>query len=95
MVGLIFGILRYDNKKKNSYKQTEKKWQKRGKMKTKKTNKKKETACWVLSLTIAHKVINLVKLLLNSAFVSSKQLTTPENTITYHNALCLSPQNFA
>ena len=23
------------------------------------------------------------------------QLTTPENTITYHNALCLSPQNFA
>ena len=26
---------------------------------------------------------------------SCKQLTTPENTITYHNALCLSPQNFA
>ena len=24
-----------------------------------------------------------------------KGLTTPENTITYHNALCLSPQNFA
>ena len=24
-----------------------------------------------------------------------KQLTTPENTITYYNALCLSPQNFA
>ena len=24
-----------------------------------------------------------------------KQLTTPENTITYHNTLCLSPQNFA
>ena len=23
------------------------------------------------------------------------QLTTPENTITYHNALCLSPPNFA
>ena len=23
------------------------------------------------------------------------ELTTPENTITYHNALCLSPQNFA
>ena len=23
------------------------------------------------------------------------QLTTLENTITYHNALCLSPQNFA
>ena len=23
------------------------------------------------------------------------QLITPENTITYHNALCLSPQNFA
>ena len=23
------------------------------------------------------------------------QLTTPENTITYHNALCLSPKNFA
>ena len=23
------------------------------------------------------------------------KLTTPENTITYHNALCLSPQNFA
>ena len=22
-------------------------------------------------------------------------LTTPENTITYHNTLCLSPQNFA
>ena len=22
-------------------------------------------------------------------------LTTPENTITYHNALCLSPQNLA
>ena len=23
------------------------------------------------------------------------QLITPENTITYHNALCLSPKNFA
>ena len=23
------------------------------------------------------------------------QLTTPENTITYHNTLCLSPQTFA
>ena len=23
------------------------------------------------------------------------KLTTPENTLTYHNALCLSPQNFA
>ena len=23
------------------------------------------------------------------------QLTTPENTITYHNALCLSPPSFA
>ena len=23
------------------------------------------------------------------------QLTTPENTITYHNALCLSPKNFS
>ena len=23
------------------------------------------------------------------------QLTTPENTLTYHNVLCLSPQNFA
>ena len=23
------------------------------------------------------------------------QLTTTENTITYHNAICLSPQNFA
>ena len=23
------------------------------------------------------------------------QLTTPEKTITYHNALCLSPPNFA
>ena len=22
------------------------------------------------------------------------QLTTPENTTTYHNALCLSPQSF-
>ena len=83
-------------KKRNSYKQTETKWQKRGKMKTKQNKTKKtETACWVLSLTISHKVINLVKLLLNSAFVSSEQLTTPENTITYHNALCLSPQNFA
>ena len=55
---------------KKKYKQTETKWQKRGKMKTNK--QKKKTACWpVLSLTIAppHKVINLVKLLLNSAFV--------------------------
>ena len=70
---------------------------KKGKNENKKnkTKKKTETACWVLSLTISHKVINLVKLLLNSAFVSSEQLTTPENTITYHNALCLSPQNFA
>ena len=25
----------------------------------------------------------------------AKQLNTPQNTITYHNALCLSPQNFA
>ena len=25
---------------------------------------------------------------------SPEQLTTPENTTTYHNALCLSPQNF-
>ena len=24
-----------------------------------------------------------------------EQLTTPENTTTYHNALCLSPQNLA
>ena len=24
-----------------------------------------------------------------------RKLTTPENTITYYNALCLSPQNFA
>ena len=57
----------------------------------------KKTACWVLSLTIAppHKVINLVKLLLNSAFVGSEELTTPEDTITYLNALCLSTQNFA
>ena len=37
----------------------------------------------------------------NMAAVTSRakkaigQLTTPENTITYHNALCLSPQNFA
>ena len=23
------------------------------------------------------------------------KLTSPENTITYHNVLCLSPQNFA
>ena len=68
----------------------------------KKKNKKrkqqqKKTACWVLSLTIAppHKVINLVKLLLNSAFVGSEELTTPEDTITYLNALCLSTQNFA
>ena len=68
---------------------------KKGENENKKNKQKKETACWVLSLTIAHKVINLVKLLLNSAFVSSEQLTTPENTITYHNALCLSPQNFA
>ena len=26
---------------------------------------------------------------------STTELTTPENTTTYHNALCLSPQNFA
>ena len=26
---------------------------------------------------------------------SALQLTAPENIITYHNALCLSPQNFA
>ena len=26
---------------------------------------------------------------------SSTELTTPENTRTYHNALCLSPQSFA
>ena len=26
---------------------------------------------------------------------SVRVLTTPENTITYHNGLCLSPQNFA
>ena len=26
---------------------------------------------------------------------SPEILTTPENNITYHNALCLSPQNFA
>ena len=25
----------------------------------------------------------------------ASQLTTPENTITYHNALCLSPKNFS
>ena len=28
-------------------------------------------------------------------YVFNAQLTTPENTITYHFALCLSPQNFA
>ena len=27
--------------------------------------------------------------------VESTELTTPENTTTCHNALCLSPQNFA
>ena len=27
--------------------------------------------------------------------LTNLQLTTPENPITYHNALCLSPQNFA
>ena len=38
---------------------------------------------------------------INMAAVTSRakkaigQLTTPENTITYLNALCLSPQNFA
>ena len=41
---------------------------------------------------------------LTSCFTSSQsysisyflaKLTTPENTITYHNALCLSPQSFA
>ena len=29
------------------------------------------------------------------ARVPHKVLTTPENTITYYNVLCLSPQNFA
>ena len=31
------------------------------------------------------------------AFSRDKEtkLTTPDNTITYHNTLCLSPQNFA
>jgi len=27
-------------------------------------------------------------------YLSVQQFTTPENTITYHNALCLSPQKF-
>ena len=33
-------------------------------------------------------------LLVNFCSVTALELTTPENTITYHNALCLSPQNF-
>ena len=38
-----------------------------------------------------------VKSLLNikRRYHSPTQLTTPENTITCHNALCLTPQNFA
>ena len=70
MVGLIFGILRYVKKKKTHTNKLKQNGKKRGKMKTNKQTKKK-TACWVLSLTIAppHKVINLVKLFLNSAFV--------------------------
>ena len=31
----------------------------------------------------------------NVKFQDGSQLTTPENTITYHNTLCLSPLNFA
>ena len=32
---------------------------------------------------------------LKRRYNSPTQLTTPENTITCHNALCLTPQNFA
>ena len=35
------------------------------------------------------------RLLFVCLFPIKLQLTTPENTLTYHNALCLSPQNFA
>ena len=31
---------------------------------------------------------------MNSALVGYEELTTPENTITYHNTPCLSPQNY-
>ena len=37
----------------------------------------------------------LVFRFLRSLTVRRMLLTTPENTITYHNALCLSPKNFA
>ena len=75
MEGLIHGRAYFRNftvckKKKTHTNKLKQNGKKRGKMKTnKQTNKK--TACWVLSLTIAppHKVINLVKLFLNSAFV--------------------------
>ena len=41
--------------------------------------------------------MGIVKILLPCVYTIRKtlQLITPENTITYHNALCLSPQNFA
>ena len=36
-----------------------------------------------------------VSLALEQRQLENGLLTTPENTITYHNALCLLPQNFA
>ena len=35
-----------------------------------------------------------IKLVFQNNWKEFMELTTPENTITYHNALCLSPQKF-
>ena len=41
------------------------------------------------------KVLRMINLTTTLMLTVVAQLTTTKNTITYHNALCLSPQHFA
>ena len=41
-----------------------------------------------------HARVSAAKQTMQSIAIATVQLTTTETTITYHNALCLSPQDF-
>ena len=47
------------------------------------------------SIIIIIIIITIGQLFDDVILLLQPELTTPENTITYHNVLCLSPQNFA
>ena len=54
---------------------------------------------WLIVKVAEYSLISCGSLTLTGVLIKDSnltlQLTTPENTITYHNALCLSTQNFA